>query len=338
MTIRPASESDAPTIRVLWEAFEREIPAPPHQKETWDEVWEEILEYVRDGIALVADADGELVGYALAKLESPRIGYLSDLYVRPESRRRGVAKTLLREVTAWVNDQGADVLALHVMTSNLEARLVYSRLGFSEESLFLYSPLADLEQRLVETREAASFGSIHVQTDDVAAVMRAVEIYVPRLPGGSEGSVVCEPRNGWTSVYDELCDRRPEMLRTLALDISNRIGSVILAVGLEQEAVVRFILIESGRVLDEYASVPEFYGPLPPGDVIGLGANPTVVSRLTGADPAQVREVARTAATPSELPPPRELLASVAGLLGVEAAVYGYADARELPGAQLIAR
>ena len=40
--------------------------------------------------------------------------------------------------------------------------------------------------------------------------------------------------------------------------------------------------------------MPEHYGPLPPGDVIALAANPRVVARLTGADPAAVRAVART--------------------------------------------
>ena len=36
------------------------------------------------------------------------------------------------------------------------------------------------------------------------------------------GSVVVPPRNGWTAVYDELCDREPAMLRRLALELSNR--------------------------------------------------------------------------------------------------------------------
>jgi len=39
-----------------------------------------------------------------------------------------------------------------------------------------------------------------------------------------------------------------------------------------------------------------------------LAANPRVVARLTGADPAVVRSVARTAASPRDLPPAPELL------------------------------
>jgi hypothetical protein len=48
-----------------------------------------------------------------------------------------------------------------------------------------------------------------------------------------------------------------------------------------------------------------------------MRANATVVSRLTGADPGRVRAVARTADPGVELPPPRELYAQIAELLGV---------------------
>jgi hypothetical protein len=80
---------------------------------------------------------------------------------------------------------------------------------------------------------------------------------------------------------------------------------------------VRYTLVDRGSVVDEYASVPEYHGPLPPGDVIALGANPTVVARLTGADPARVREIARTGASPADLPPALELHAQIAELMGV---------------------
>ena len=159
-----------------------------------------------------------------------------------------------------------------------------------------------------------SFGSIHVQTDDIGAIERAVRQFVPRLPGGSNGSIVAPPRHGWIAVYDDVCDRDPSMLRRLARELSERTGAVVLALGVEHEQVVRFILFEAGRIVDEYLSVPEHYGALPPGDVIALAANPRVVARLTGADPAEVRAVARTAPLPEELPPPQELLAGIAAV------------------------
>jgi len=79
--------------------------------------------------------------------------------------------------------------------------------------------------------------------------------------------------------------------------------------------------------MDEYLSVPDFHGRLPPGDAIALRANPTVVSRLTGADPARVRAAARTGLSPSELPPAPELLATIAAALGIEGGDHGYQEA-----------
>ena len=148
--------------------------------------------------------------------------------------------------------------------------------------------------------------------------------FVPRLPGGSRGSEVTQPRNGWITVYDEACDRDPASLRRLAKELSERMGAVVIAIGVENEQVVRFVLHEAGRIVDEYLSVPEHYGGLPPGDVIALAANPRVVARLTGADPAAVRAVARTAASPSELPPAQELLESIASAIGLEGAERGW--------------
>jgi hypothetical protein len=94
----------------------------------------------------------------------------------------------------------------------------------------------------------------------------------------------------------------------------------VCAIGVEDGAVVRYVLYERGSVVDEYQSVPEHFGPLPPGDVVALGANPTVVSRLTGADPGRVRAVARTASSSDELPPPGELLLQIAEVMGLEGA------------------
>jgi hypothetical protein len=139
-------------------------------------------------------------------------------------------------------------------------------------------------------------------------------------------------------VYDDVCDRNPDMLRRLARELSDRMGAVTMLLGVERDEVVRMILFERGRIVDEYLSVPEFYGPLPPGDVVGLAANPKVVSRLTGAEPEAVRRIARTAPAPADLPPARELLAELAGAMGVEGSGHGWADAPEIDGVVRVER
>ena len=240
----------------------------------------------------------------------------------------------LRELVARARDEGAGEVLLE---TTHEAGDAWLRVGFSEVARVLVAPVDTLEQRLAGAREA-SFGSIHVQSDDVDAVVRAVRQFVPRLPGGSGGSVVVPPREGWTAVYDELCDREPEMLRRLARELSDRMGAVVVALGLEEGAAVRYIAYERGRIVDEYLSVPEYHGPLPPGDVVALGANPRVMARLTGADPEDVRRAAPTAASTADLAPGPELLADLAAVLGIEGGDHGYVAAVEIPGAARIAR
>ena len=71
-------------------------------------------------------------------------------------------------------------------------------------------------------------------------------------------------------------------------------------------------------MVDEYLSVPSYYGELPKGDELALEANPTLVARLTGAAKDDVRRVARTAASPAGLPPAAELYEQIARLMGVE--------------------
>jgi hypothetical protein len=243
------------------------------------------------------------------------------------------SEDVLRELVDRARAEGADEV---VVETSHEAGDAWIRAGFIELSRVLVGRVDAVESHLGAKR-GASFGSIHVQTDDMESVLRAVRQFVPRLPGGSTGSVVLPPRDGWTSVYDELCDREPEMLRRLAREISDRMGAFVLTTGVEEGRVVRYVAWERGRVVDEYLSVPEYYGPLPPGEVIGLGANPRLMSRLTGADAAAIRDVARTGRNPDTLPPARELLAALAETFSLAGADHGYerarrvADAVELP-------
>jgi Acetyltransferase (GNAT) family len=249
--------------------------------------------------------------------------------VRPEARRRGVAKELLAAVAAAARETGFAHLTLELGSGNADARAVSERLGFREVRRVLGVEVEALAARL-ETPAGASFGSIHAQTDDLPAVERAVRQAVPRL-GRSGGSVVAPPRNGWIGVYDELCDRDPTALRRLARELSDRFG-VVLAIGVEAGAVVRYALLDRGRLLDEYLSVPDFHGPLPPGDAVALRANPTVVARVTGAEPARVRAVARTASSPAELPPAPALAAAIGEVLGVAGVEHGLAGAAAIAG------
>jgi hypothetical protein len=203
-------------------------------------------------------------------------------------------------------------------------------------ALALLRAVAAARAEEADAEEApTSFGSVHLQTDDQGAVVQAVTKLVPRV-FRSRTTIVSPPRNGWIAVYDEVADRDPRQLKRLGQELSNASGLVVFTIGVEGGKAVHYIALERGRILDEYVSVPDFRGPLPPGDAVALRANPTVVARLTGASAASVRAVARTAASPDELPPPEDLLRELAEVLGLEGTRIRFEDARYVPDAVVV--
>ena len=321
MNVRRATDGDLAVLGELWSAFEREVPPPGHVELDRAQELAEIGELVAGGLGFLAEQDGP-VGFALARVTGPGVARLTDLYVVPEARRDGVAARLVSAVADALAERDVHHLELEVRPGSSDARLVYSRWGFTEQLHVLGVPLATLRERLAPEHQAASFASIHVQTDAVGDVERAVRDFTPRI--GSRAWRVVGPRNGWATVYDEVIDRDPTALVRFGRELSSRLGAVVVVLSLESEQVVRLVAFERGGIVDEYLSVPEFYGPLAPGDVIGLAANPTVLSRLTGADPQMIKALATTAATPAALPPARELITSLGHALGLEGVDHGY--------------
>jgi ribosomal protein S18 acetylase RimI-like enzyme len=322
VNLRRATEGDEQLLRELWEEFVEELDDPPYLRETWDEAWEDLSETVRSGVALVAELDGEAVGFVFCVLgeRGRKTAHVTDLYVRPEARGRGIGRAFFAELIEPARKAGLDHVSLEVVLRNTDARRLYERLGFAPVDMFMVAPLGALAERVASDERPPSFGSLHVQTDDEGAVERALAQFMPRL-GRSAHSEVSEPRNGWVTVVDELCDRDRSAQRRLGAELSERLGVPVVAFALEEETVVRFLLFERGRMVDEYLSVPSYYGELSKADELSLAANPTLAARVTGADPARVRAVARTASSPSELPPARELLSEIADVMHLEARI-----------------
>jgi ribosomal protein S18 acetylase RimI-like enzyme len=313
MNVRRATEGDEAILRELWEEFEREVPWPVEEPETWADEWPDTLEDIRKGGVFLAEDDEGPLG--VGRIEAPVRGraHVQLVHVRPRGRRQGVAKALLRACAEDARQRGARYVSLDVVTTNDTALVVWRRLGFEEHQKLLAMPLEALEERLAETRTAESRATTHVQTDDETSVNRALAQFIPRLE-----SPTVESSQSWIRIVDPVLDTDREAHGRLAKEVSERLGAVTVALALEGGAVVRFRLYERGRMVDEYLSVPTYYGPLPKGDELALEANPTLVSRLTGADREQVRRVARTAPSPAELPPAEQLYLQIANLMGLE--------------------
>ncbi|MGZ4380000.1 MAG: N-acetyltransferase family protein [Gaiellaceae bacterium] len=303
MTIRKADKTDLALLCGLWDEFQAEVD----QYQEYADPQPDLEHYVTDDVALVAEEDGQSIGFALARRRDDHVGYLNSVYVRPDFRRNGVGRELMAAASAAL---GTGVLSLLVHVANEEARTAYRRLGFRDEAVRLVIEA----ERLEAAPKEPSRGTVYVQTDDEGAVEKAVTGFLRR-----PATTVSPPVNGWVAVDDDACDGDSDLQGRLAGELSYRMG-VVLVLRLEESQVVRLITLDEGRIVDEYLSVPEFWGPLPPGDVIAMGINPTVVSRLTGADAASLRAVARTADSPADLPPAAELLAELASVLRVASA------------------
>jgi ribosomal protein S18 acetylase RimI-like enzyme len=324
VTIREATEADLPVMEELLAAYQDDFWARPYPPPAIPD------SYLREGRLLVAELDGQVVGMAKGEIRQG-LGHVSFVYLRPEARGQGGGKELMRELVGFFRAEGVEHVTLNVDTSNDQALSVWRRLGFVEYRRSLSSELAALESRLAGG-EAPSIGSVHVQTDDQGAVEKAVGRFGPRVVR-SRASVVSAAQNGWIGVYDDTASAEPERLRKLASELSYVTGGVVVALGAERGEVVHLVAFERGQMMDEYVSVPEYYGTLPPGDAMALRANPTLLARLTGAEPAAIRAVARTADSPGELPPAEELFEELAEVLGIVGAGLSSQHAEQLEGA-----
>jgi len=309
MTIRDATPADKELLLTLVDEFESELPPLPYADDTPEEDWERIEKRIHEGVVLIAEEDGDAVGFTEAEFAKGHV-FVVDLYVRERARQQGIGAALLDRVAEVARDRGLTHMELHVEERNTNAVRFYERLGFNNAAKVMRVALDELGPG--ERGGGESIGAVHVQSDDPDAVERVVGQYLPRVSRATSFAV--EGGRGWTAVRIEPFSL--DVLRKLGNELSFRFG-VTIVLTLEQDAVVRFVVHDQGRMVDEYLSVPEFYGPLPPGDALALRANPTVVARLTGADASRVRAVARTADAPSQLPPARELYEQVADVMGL---------------------
>jgi GNAT superfamily N-acetyltransferase len=89
--------------------------------------------------AFLAEVEGEAVGYAITFetystfLAKPTL-YLEDLFVRPDARRQGAGRALLRHLAALAVERGCGRMDWTVLDWNDLARGVYRRLGAVESS------------------------------------------------------------------------------------------------------------------------------------------------------------------------------------------------------------
>jgi ribosomal protein S18 acetylase RimI-like enzyme len=148
VSVRKATEADRRALRELYGAFFTEVETPVYWGVTLEAELAEVDEILADGLAFVAVEDSEIVGFVLGRRKEGTRGLLSDIYVRPESRRRGHATRLGRAVADSLRERGATHITLSVHVANAPARAAYERWGFRARTLTLEVSSEELTHRL----------------------------------------------------------------------------------------------------------------------------------------------------------------------------------------------
>jgi len=92
-----------------------------------------------DATILVFDDGGSVQGVCIVRidhappiLEETERAEITDLGVRPELRRRGVGRRLVREAEAWARDRGVSRVELHVAHGNREGQAFWRAMGYGD--------------------------------------------------------------------------------------------------------------------------------------------------------------------------------------------------------------
>lgn len=143
MQIRRISMDDLPVIGELWLEMTRELgETVPELKVLSPESVDEFTGFVGTslltgaGFGFLADANG-VEGFVLGQVKTalppyPAVafGYITALYVRPEGRRQGLGRALLRSLGECLRQTGVRDLELHVHAGNPGALAFWTNLGF----------------------------------------------------------------------------------------------------------------------------------------------------------------------------------------------------------------
>src|SRR3954471_16416980 len=142
--VRPARMRDLESVVALRIALLREYPDHP----IYGRLRTEIDRRARDLFAsqlratsetiLLAELDDEVVGILRCVesmgsplLEPARYAYVSSVYVRPASRRRGVLRALLTEADRWCRTRGLNEMRLHNVAGSIAAERAWDAMGLA---------------------------------------------------------------------------------------------------------------------------------------------------------------------------------------------------------------
>ena len=142
VVIRQATRKDVGGVLPLWNQMmdyhaaldARFRPAPDGEKH-----WADVLcSWLRDDdcCVLVADAEGQLVGYIIGMMREnppvllpPAYGLVSDICVDPAWRQQGIGRRLFEGLKVWFKEKELFTVQLNVAHGNLVSQAFWRAVG-----------------------------------------------------------------------------------------------------------------------------------------------------------------------------------------------------------------
>ena len=165
--VRDATKSDLRAVTSLWTKLaEHHSMLSDDFALSWDSRlrWSKYLNSKFKDIStklIVAEENGKLVGFMLCLL-SPnapvfaerKIGVISDVYVLPERRMKGVTKLMFDHAVQWFRKNKVRSVQLGVAAVNPEALAVWRKLGFEPYMMYERLDISKVpERRNIPTRK-----------------------------------------------------------------------------------------------------------------------------------------------------------------------------------------
>ncbi len=162
LQIRKATLDDIPKVITLWKEYtelhdEKVISKSPgvapliERKEGASEILEKFIAknlQEENGLVLIAEIDGEVVGYSffyytenkpVYKIE--KIGYLADIFVREDYQGLHISSQFMDKGEKWLREKGIEYISLNVSFNNDLAYKIYKRWGYFDNQVIMSKKL-----------------------------------------------------------------------------------------------------------------------------------------------------------------------------------------------------
>lgn len=143
-------KTDAPLIRKLtvetgWNSLS-EMDRKELDKKEWskhmEKVFEDFAKQENSEIYVAEDENRSFVGYLFVgesknTMTGKSSGFIYDIFVKEEFRRKGIGKTLTKKAESYCRERGYSRISLMVSEHNQPALKLYAAMGFKKDQIYM---------------------------------------------------------------------------------------------------------------------------------------------------------------------------------------------------------